>query len=141
MMKRTIFTVLAVLGLFGAGCSKNAAPPSEPANFSEFDLMNSSSRTLLVVAEPRGSSTVVEAGATASVLVADGTYTTFPAPSEAITCISVYDNVAGHLVYQQSPVVNDAWSELRSALRVTHYTLELSDDDLSSVGLPNSCGR
>ncbi|MBK6733981.1 MAG: hypothetical protein IPG61_07785 [bacterium] len=140
-MKRNILAVLAMLGLVVAGCGENASPPGELANFSEFDFVNASSRRLLVVVHPIGSSVVVEAGARANLLIVDGTSTTFPAPSDAITCISVYDNASRQLVYQQSPVVDDAWSEVRSAVKVAHYTLELSEDDLSSVELPNLCGR
>jgi hypothetical protein len=140
MMKYILFAALAALLLMGLGCGKDAATTAEPANLSEYDVVNSSSRDLRVQVQPSGRETVVEAGSSMRVFVAGGTYTEFTAPSAALTCVSVFDNVAGDLVYQQSPVVNGEWSEVRGAVRVMHYALELTDADLSQVELLDNCG-
>ena len=139
-MKHVLFVALAALLITGLGCGKDAATIAEPANMSDFDFVNSSSRNLRVQVQPGGQVTVVSAGSSMRVFVAGGTYTEFTPPSTALTCVSVYDDVAGDLVYQQSPVADDAWSESRGAIRVMNYSLELTDADLSQVALVDNCG-
>lgn len=140
-MKRVVVGVMAALAAMVVGCGGDLTPSAEPANHSEFDLVNSSSLNLLVRVQPGGGETAVGVGASTRLFVAAGTCTEFVAPSEAITCISVFASSAGQLVYQQSPVSDDVWSESRGAVRVMSFTLELSDADLSSVELTDNCSR
>jgi hypothetical protein len=136
--------ILVVLFFSLSGCSSDSGTGTEPANLSEFHVVNNTESSLDI----RLTSPVLDGEVSAEVEPGEfiqyrgqhGGYEDFSLPSQEISCVSVYDPSNDTLLFQQFPIADGEWESLQSSYRVTVFTLSISPELLSASGVANQCG-
>jgi len=122
------------------GCGEDNNPTSEPANHTDFEVKNATDRLLRIHMESSLTAVMIEPGTEMPIRRGvGGSYVDFATPSDAFTCISVYDATTQTLVYQQAPAVDVKWEATRRAVRVMRYRLVLTEDLLLDSGVVDNC--